>query len=202
MTLNDVINQTNQSEQRLLSQADETEFVATMRQQYKIGEFVKAADGSYSCSFANLDGMLGKFKHLPIQFTTCKDNFNICNNPGLLSLVGSPRAVGHTFHFSNTGVTSWEGAPTKSETIWANNTQIRTLRGIHKYVKQCNEIWFTDPITDGGVGLLLIRGLKKVNLHDTKLAKLINRYLATPDHDIHDAQEEMIASKMVQYAKL
>ena len=55
-------------------------------------------------------------------------------------------------------------------------------------------------VKNGGVGILLIKGLKEVDTHNEEMNKIFNKYLK--NRDIFDAQEHFIDAGAVHLARI
>ncbi len=158
-----------------------------------------------------------------------EESFCVSENK-LTSLKGSPTSVGLIFSCSNNYVTSLEGSPKyigfdfscrknklisldySPETIGRDficaENQIHSLEGIHKSIKKIGRVFDCshNPITSGGIGLILIEDLSSINAKNcmdfTKAAEIINKYLGKGKTGLLDCQEELEEASLEQYAKL
>lgn len=98
--------------------------------------------------------------------------------------------------------------------LFIAHNKIKTLKDIHKHVEEINgDIWVCgNPIESHVLGLLMIKGLKKIDMDDsdknsqelTKALVLIRKYLAKPftTQRVYDCQDEMIELGLEEYAQL
>ena len=110
-----------------------------------------------------------------------------CNNNQLKSLEGCPQTVHGAFDCSGNRLKSLEGCP---QTVGGgfycgNNEKLTSLARINFYVHEINSIYGANfsgcPIKSNILGLLKIRGLKKVKFTDKKLEEIMNRHLPMGD---------------------
>ena len=134
-------------------------------------------------------------------------DFN-CGSNQLKSLEGCPQKVGGDFSCSNNQLESLEGCPqTVGGGFWCYNNQLESLEGcpqtvgggfacsdnkkltslarINFYVHEINGKQGADfegcPIKSNILGILKIRGLKKVAFDDKQLEEIMNRHLPMGD---------------------
>ena len=113
-------------------------------------------------------------------------NFD-CSHNQLESLEGCPQTVGGSFYCDHNQLKSLEGCPqTVGGDFWClDNKKLTSLARINFYVYEINGsngIDFTGcPIKSNILGLLKIRGLKKVKFTDEKLQEIMNRHLPMGD---------------------
>ena len=127
-----------------------------------------------------------------------------CNNNQLKSLEGCPQTVGGYFSCSDNKLESLEGCP---QTVgggfycW-NNKKLTSLARINFYVHEITGIanFAGCPIKSNILGLLKIRGLKKVKFTDKKLQEIMNRHL--PMGDSTDCIDDLLdAGYSKEYCK-
>lgn len=128
-----------------------------------------------------------------------------CVHTVITSLVGGPKEVGGDYVIrANESLTSIEGAPTKvgGDFDAKECRRLVSLKGIHKMVKECNGTMnFGDTgVKESVLGLLMIRGVKKIIVPEAKVAEILNKHLGTDD--IHVVQEELIDAGFASYAKM
>ena len=109
-----------------------------------------------------------------------------CSNTGITSLEGSPQKVGNNFNCSrNPYLTSLEGAPEKVEHHFdcSENLKLTSLARINFYVHEIDghADFRGCPIKSNVLGILKIRGLKRVYFDDKKLAAIMNKCLPMGD---------------------
>jgi hypothetical protein len=126
-----------------------------------------------------------------------------CPRNKLVTLEGAPQKVDGDFFCSRNQLTSLEGAPQEvGGNFFCVNNQLTSLKDIHKQIKRVDGSFsaFDNPIKSHVLGLLLIKGITRVVLDNTKVEDIINRYLGTGD--IFSAQEELIEAGLEEYAQL
>ena len=87
--------------------------------------------------------------------------------------------------------------------FYCNSNQLTSLVGIHKLIKKIDgrfNISF-NPIREGGIGLLLIDGLKEIKSNHPAL-DIINKYVSRGKMGILACQEELIEAGYEEFAKL
>ena len=150
-----------------------------------------------------------------------------CDNNQLESLKGCPQTVGRDFYCDQNQLKSLEGCPqTVGRNFYCRNNQLESLKGcpqtvgggfncsynqltslskidlyIHEIYGEAN--FMNNPIKSNVLGLLKIRGLKKVEFDDFKLERIINKYLPNAStKDIDDCKLELIEAGLEEFAKL
>lgn len=153
-------------------------------------------DGSFVC-FGNL---LESAENLPSEVT----GELILTHNNLTSAVGGPQIVGGDVNYSSNPLESIEGLPTTigGSLICENCDALTSLRGIHKSVKRVNgEVNFYGcPIESHVLGLIMIRGVEKIVLSESKVADILNKHLE--DRDVAMCQDELIDAGFASFAKL
>lgn len=126
----------------------------------------------------------------------------VCNNVNIPSLEGAPATVGESFSCRHTPITSLLGVPSEiKKDLYCTNTQIATLRNVHKIIKFIGgDFYPPETIQSNVLGLLLINQLKSVK-SGQRWAQIIRQHLRG-DRDVLDCQEELIKSGLKEYAKL
>jgi hypothetical protein len=131
------------------------------------------------------------------------DNFS-CSNNNLTSLKGAPSKVGGNFYCGNNSLTSLKGAPSKvGSNFYCNNNNLTSLEGIHLQISSIAHFgdFSNNPIKSHVLGLLLIDGLNHITLDNTKVEKIINKYLKG-SRDVFDCQNELMDAGFDAYAQL
>ena len=119
-----------------------------------------------------------------------------CSSNQLESLEGCPQTVGGDFNCWNNKLKSLEGCPqTVGGSFWCyNNKKLTSLARINFYVHEINGADGADfsgcPIKSNVLGILKIRGLKKVKFDDKKLEEIMNKYL--PMGNIAECMDELL----------
>ena len=119
-----------------------------------------------------------------------------CSNNQLESLEGCPQTVGGDFNCWNNKLKSLEGCP---QTVGGyfncyNNKKLTSLTRINFYVHEINGTGGADfegcPIKSNVLGILKIRGLKKVKFTDKQLEEIMNKYL--PMGNISECMDDLL----------
>ncbi len=184
----------------------------------------KKVEGAFNCSYNRLTTLKGAPKIIGQSFN-CQDNdltsldycpeivfhnFNISNNP-IVSLKGCPKEINNNFLANSCKLESLDFAIEKCRAFSVYNNQIKSLVGIHKIIKHCKRLDVSiNPITSGGLGILLIPGIEEVLADDinapdggfTVALKIIKRYLGQGKAGLLDCQEELIDAGLERFAKL
>ncbi len=127
------------------------------------------------------------------------------------------------FDLSNNMLTSIENIPYNCYTIDLSNNDITSLEGIGTYLNACEEFNISNnDIISGGIGLLLVDGLKHIISHNNPMAtwkeredfkafreepfqkalSIIRKYLPKGKKSILECQQELIDDGLEQYATL
>ena len=154
--------------------------------------------GSFYCYQNNLESLEGCPQKVGDGF--------YCSGNQLESLEGCPQTVGGSFYCSYNHLESLEGCPriVGGYFYCSNNKQLTSLARINFYVHEINGKDGADfegcPIKSNILGLLKIRGLKKVKFTDKKLQEIMNKYL--PMGDSTDCIDDLLdAGYSKEYCK-
>ena len=142
-----------------------------------------------------LTNLQWKFGKISWSFTCAGNDFR--------SLENSPTYVGGDFRCESTFITSLEHCPEYvGEEFWCFKTPIKSLVGIHKHLKHC-QLFSCEfcPIEEGGLGLLLINGLEKIET-DHPAIQIISKYVGQGKKGMMLAHVELIENGYEQFAKL
>jgi len=130
-----------------------------------------------------------------------------CNYNQLTSLEGAPSHVGGSFFCYNNQLTSLEGAPSRAGGgFYCNNNQLTSLKNIHKIIKEINGRFYCygNPIKEGLLYILLIKGVEEVETPYPKADKIINEYLeSNPSGSIRAALDvqQLLSDADVEYPR-
>ena len=167
------------------------------------GHFTK--DGSKLKVTGDFDFFNNQLKSLEGCPQTVGGSFS-CGYNQLKSLEGCPQTVGGSFYCSYNHLESLEGCPriVGGYFYCSNNKQLTSLARINFYVHEINGKDGADfegcPIKSNILGLLKIRGLKKVKFTDKKLQEIMNRHL--PMGDSTDCIDDLLdAGYSKEYCK-
>ena len=138
--------------------------------------------------------------------TSIGHNFYYGNN-GLTSLKGVPPNIAGDFDCSYNQLHSLQGAPTcVGGNFDCHGNKLTSLHDIHKLIKQINGTFWADenPIKSHVLGLLYIKGCKRVELYNKKVEGILNRHLPnTKGHSgLIKCQSELLDEGFAEYAQL
>jgi hypothetical protein len=124
-----------------------------------------------------------------------------CSSP-LDTMVCQIGTVTGVFSCSGTDVSCIDRFPRiVTNSVFCDQTKIRSLSGIEKHVQHIGQGFYCDTGVTNVLGLLLIDGLKYVNIDQNgPVDKVINKYLGTGD--ILSAQDELIDAGCIEQASL
>ncbi len=168
---------------------------------------LRDGDGQFFTGTVNVLGGVDlygmKLERLPVRFGTVDGIFS-CSYMQLTSLEGAPVTVGGYFYCSYMQLTSLEGVPV---TIGGNfvcfNNRLTSLVGVHKILRQIGGGLYIagNPITSGGIGLLLVEGLTKI-VTDQPAFEIINRYFGQGKKGLLRCQEALHDAGFEEFARL
>jgi len=130
-----------------------------------------------------------------------------CNYNQLTSLEGAPSHVGGSFFCYSNQLTSLEGAPSHvGGSFSCSNNQLTSLKNIHKIIKEINGVFWCrrNPIKEGLLYILLIKGVTSVETLCPKADMIINEYLKTnPSGSIRAALDvqQLLSDADVEYPR-
>ena len=143
------------------------------------------------------------FVYIPVPFGTIKGSFH-ASIVSLESFKNFPTKVERSLFADDTDISSFEGLDVSVGHMLdlSSNDLLTDLRGIHKHI---NYVGHTlridiDHVTHGGLGILMIKGLKHVLTRNTEVDDILNKYLGTKD--ILAAQEELIDAGFNHIARI
>lgn len=117
-------------------------------------------------------------KHLPVRFGKIDGNFTVADWPMLETFEGFPTHV--------------------NGNVATNCKKLTSLLGIANIIVEINGSFGAEfqRITEGGLGLLLIKGLKKLFGNPIYGFDIIGKYVEMPDHEdkIFECQEALLDS--------
>ncbi len=132
-----------------------------------------------------------------------------CNGTGITSLKGAPIRVEEDFSCVSNQISSFEFCPRYiGDDLNLENNKITSLKGVHKHFDHCEKISLSmNTIVEGGIGLLLIPGLKEIWFRNdkTKFAKaikIIDKYVGQGKAGLLACQEELIEKGLEAFAVL
>lgn len=129
-----------------------------------------------------------------------------CSNCDLISLKGAPVKV-KTFVCSDNNIKSLEGAPRVIDGDFnCYKNKIKSLGGIHKRIEQINGVFNLkrNPVESHVLGLLLIDGLKAVELDNKDVERILNGFLPNTRGNaaVIDAQSALLDAGLEEFAQL
>jgi hypothetical protein len=151
--------------------------------------------GNFDCGGNKLTSLTG-------APTTVTGNF-YCYYNELTSLTGAPTTLTSNFYCQGNELTSLTGAPTSvTGNFYCSGNKLTSLKDVHKQIKSIGGTFYLikNPLKSHVLGLLKIKGCKKVELDNKEAEKIINKYL--PEGDLFNCQEELIEAGLDEYAQL
>jgi hypothetical protein len=116
-------------------------------------------------------------------------------------LEGAPSSIGGSFFCDGNKLTTLDGAPSEIGGNFECADNKLTLEGVHKIIKKMNGFFDARTITSGGIGLLLIEGLKFIH-SDHPAFDIIEEYLGQGKKGLLRCQDELIEAGYEEFAKL
>jgi len=189
------------NELQLLSEAKEKNLLGLTIKGKKITE--KTSSEPWPGDFDCFNNQLTSIEGSPVSV----GGFFSCAYNNLTSLEGAPSSVGGNFGCSNNQLTSIEGSPAS---VGGNyrcfNNKLTSLTGIHKILKQMNGTFYVNknPLKSNVIGLLLVKGCKKVKLDNKQVEEIMNRHLQSPfgNKRVIECQSEMLDAELRDWAEL
>jgi hypothetical protein len=155
--------------------------------------------GYFYCSYNKLTSLKGAPASVGGNF--------YCGGNKLTSLEGAPASVGGNFGCSNNQLTSLDGAPASvGDNFVCSYNKLTSLEGIHKILKSMNGAFFAtnNPLKSHVLGLLLVKGCKKVVLDNKVVQEVLNRYLPNTrgSKAVIEAQSDLLDLDLEDFAQL
>ena len=139
------------------------------------------------------------------------NDFDCGDDYKLNSLKGCPQIISGDFFCKDNRLITLNDGPTHVyKNYSASSNNIKTLKDIHKHIRQIGEVLYlhNNPIQSHILGLLLIKELRKVySVGNTffstgnAIFEIINNHIGR-DRDVLECQEELISAGYKEYAKL
>ena len=86
------------------------------------------------------------------------------------------------------------------------NNQLESLKGIHKQLHEMNGVFFAgiNPIVSNVIGILLVKGCKKIELDNKEVMNILNKYLPNTSgmKSVIECQSELLDAGYEDYAEL
>ena len=152
--------------------------------------------GSFNCFNNELTSLSGSPQK-------CTGYVSVAKNK-LKSYVGGPTEIDGMLDCSSNKLSDFKGFPEIiGNNLEADRNLFRSLSGIHNHIKEIHgELMLEkNPIKSHVLGLMNIKGLKKVYLDNNEVATIINKHLKMGS-DIFDCQDELIGAGFSEFAKL
>lgn len=179
-------------------------------QSYGIAKYTADANGKVY-THQGIDLILRGEAQLPVRFGVVRGSVSIQNAGSLTTLQGMPIGVTGSF-FSLSGAKVLDALPRSATRYEITQTSVDSLVGIHKMVREAESFTMihmsgTQGIATGGLGLLMIKGLKSIACRfagdpSGKVLKFLQEHLNTSDRDIVMIQDQMIDLGLGQWARL
>ena len=153
--------------------------------------------GSFNCSHNELTSLEGAPSHV-------NGNFD-CSVNLLTSLEGAPSHVGGYFSCSVNNLTSLDGAPSHAGgSFYCAFNELTSLKDVHKHIAEIKGEFcaVANPINSHVLGLLLIKGVTKVQLDNKQVEEILNRHFGKGRVGMLMAQEELIEAGLEEFAQL
>ena len=134
-----------------------------------------------------------KVSQIPVPLGKIAGDFNASIKP-LSTFVNFPLYVEESVFCYETQISSFEGLNIECGGNFdlIMNKNLSDFRGIHKHIRRMNGTFKFDleNIHVGGLGILLIPGVKKIDCGDANISEIFNKYLKTGQ--VLEAQEHLI----------
>ena len=128
-----------------------------------------------------------------------------CASNELTSLEGAPSHVDGGFLCSNNKLTSLAGAPSHvGGSFYCSSNKLTSLKDVHKHITEIKGKFYAikNPINSHVLGLLLIKGVTKVQLDNGQVEEILNKHLGRGRAGMLMAQEELIEAGLEEFAQL
>ncbi len=151
-------------------------------------------------------------ERLPVRFGAVDGSF-WCDGNRLVTLEGAPSTVGGNFWCAGNRLTSLEGAPsTVGGSLHCYRNRLTSLRGVHRILRKMGgwaaplsqpSIHFGEnPITSGGIGLILVEGLHGIWTPPHPAFGIIGEYLGQGRKGLLRCQEALHEAGHGEFARL
>jgi hypothetical protein len=188
------------NELQMLSEAKEKNLIGLTIDGKKITEKTPSEPwpGDFGCSYNQLTSLEG-------APSSVGGGFN-CSYNQLTSLEGAPSSVGGNFYCSDNQLTSLEGAPSSVSGYFnCSINRLTSLKDIHKVLKQMDGTFYVhgNPLKSNVIGLLLVKGCKKVKLDNKQVEEIMNRHLKSPfgNKRVIECQSELLDAGLEEWAE-
>lgn len=136
-------------------------------------------------------------------------NFTCTHNHMIKSLEGAPQEVtGYFDCYRNPNLESLKGAPKEVDGYFdcSHNPKLTSLKGIHKQITSMDGIFEADStsIKSHVLGLLLIKGCRKVKLDNKEVEDILNKYLPNTrgNKAVIECQSDLLDADLDDFAEL
>jgi hypothetical protein len=128
-----------------------------------------------------------------------------CDGNVLRSLDFCPQRLTGSLFCESNQLSSLSGTPAYLEALYCSNNPISSLIGVSGIIRRCVEMEFSQcPIESGGLGLLLISGLKNIDAQEagafSEVVKILNKYLGKGSPGFYSCRQELIQAGYANYA--
>ena len=153
--------------------------------------------GDFDCDNNELTSLEGAPDHVGGSFS--------CHHNQLTSLKGAPSHVGVDFSCSNNQLASLQGAPCRVVgDFYCTSNRLTSLKDVHRHISELHGDFhgYSNPLKSNVLGLLLIKGLKRVLLDNMQVQNILNKHLGKGRVGMLQAQEELIEAGLEEFAQL
>ena len=153
--------------------------------------------GHFDCANNELASLAGAPSHVGGGF--------FCSDNELTSLTGAPSRVDGNFYCAFNKLRSLAGAPSHvGGDFDCSHSKLTSLKDVHKHIAEIKGEFkaLNDPIKSHVLGLLLIKGITKVQLDNMQVTEILNRHLGKGRVGMLMAQEELIEAGLEEFAQL
>jgi hypothetical protein len=151
-------------------------------------------------SFDNQD-----FSTIPIPLGSIKGDLN-ASIPTIQSFKNFPHEVGGHFFAYDTQISQLKGLSVSvgGSVEMTMNEYLKDYTGIYRHIHKMNGTFLFDieHVKRGGLGVMLINGVKEIKSGDPDVDKIFNKYLKGGKGDVFDVQEELIDAGFAKYARV
>ena len=130
-----------------------------------------------------------------------------CSEKNITSLEYCPIEVHGNFDCSYNKLKTLEHCPKEIHGNFnCSNIKLKSLKGIHKQLYEMNGVFYAhnNPIISHVIGILLVKGCKKIYITDSKVMYILNKYLPNTSgmKSVIECQSELLDAGFEDYAQL
>ena len=175
----------------------------------------KIVRGLFNCDSNELTSLIGAPQIIKKEFSCDSNKLKslkgspriingdfYCRNNKLKYLIDGPEVVNGNFTCSKNNLISLLGAPKIIKGhFYSSHNSFTSLKAINLYIHEIDGwAYFNDcEIKSNILGLLKIKGLRRVTLNNEKISDIMNKYL--PEGNISECMDELIDNGFGEYAK-